>query len=61
MYRAILPDGEVACAHYERGEHGVDLYDDDDQHVAFVPYEGLVALFTAEADEDDDDTERSIM
>ncbi|MFP4591411.1 MAG: hypothetical protein ACLFMX_01695 [Halobacteriales archaeon] len=44
MYRAILPDGNVPAARYEREEHGVELYTEDDRLRAFVPYENLVAL-----------------
>lgn len=44
MYRAILPDGDIECTRYERGEHGIDLYDEDGDPVAFVPYENLVAV-----------------
>ena len=49
MYRAILPNGQLECEHYERSEQGVDLYDDDDELLAFVPYQNLEALLTEAA------------
>jgi len=52
MYRAILPDGDIECERYERGDHGVDLYEGDDR-VAFVPYSNLVAVVDADRQPDD--------
>lgn len=60
MYRAILPDGEIKCDRYEESNHGVDLFDDADQHLAFVPYENLIGILDDEMDTDEDD-ERSFM
>jgi len=54
MYRAILPDGEIRCERYDRGEHGADLYDENDDVLAFVPYPNLVALVHEEAQHDED-------
>ena len=58
MYRAILPDGEIECARFERADHGVELYDGNDDHVAFVPYANLIALLNTEVERGD---ERSII
>ncbi len=44
MYRAILPDGNLVCAYFERGDHGVEVYTDEDELKAFIPYENLIAL-----------------
>jgi hypothetical protein len=49
MYRAILPEGSVDCDRYEHVEHGVELYDEDDDLLAFVPYANLEALLTQAA------------
>ena len=58
MYRAILPEGQIQCDRYEQTDDGVELYDEDDEFLAFVPYANLHAL----ADEDIyGEEERSIM
>ncbi|ELY39147.1 hypothetical protein [Natronorubrum tibetense] len=62
MYRAILPEGQIDCDRYEHTENGIELYDADDQFIAFVPYANLHAV----ADQDlytsgRGDEERSIM
>ncbi|WP_254839037.1 hypothetical protein [Natronomonas marina] len=44
MYRAILPNGQLECAAYEKRDHGIDCYDADEEFLAFVPYESLEAL-----------------
>jgi hypothetical protein len=44
MYRVKLADGELQCAGYKKGSHGIDLLDDFDDTVAFVPYDTLVAV-----------------
>jgi hypothetical protein len=49
MYRAILPNGKLECERYERVERGVELYDGDDELLAFVPYQNLEALLTEAA------------
>jgi hypothetical protein len=54
MYRAILPNGQLECERYERGERGVELYDGDDELLAFVPYQNLEALLTETAYETDE-------
>ena len=54
MYRAILPNGQLECERYERVEQGVELYDGDDELLAFVPYQSLEALLTETAYETDE-------
>lgn len=44
MYRAILPTGDIACEDYERQDEGVEVYTDEGEMIAFVPYANLVAL-----------------
>ena len=58
MFRAILPEGQIVCAQYERVDDGVELSDEDDRFLAFVPYSNLHALVDEEAYSADD---RSIM
>lgn len=58
MYRAILPEGTIRCADYERDEDGVELFDEAGTFVAFVPYASLEALVDEEVYATD---ERSIM
>lgn len=58
MFRAILPEGQILCEQYERSDEGLELYDEDEQFIAFVPYSNLRALI----DEDVyTENERSIM
>lgn len=49
MYRAILPNGQLECERYEHGDRGVELYGDEDELLAFVPYQNLEALLTEAA------------
>ncbi|WP_168927132.1 hypothetical protein [Natronorubrum aibiense] len=58
MYRAILPEGQIACERYEHTDKGLELYDKDDEFLAFVPYANLHALADDEIYAAD---ERSIM
>ena len=44
MYRAILPNGDIACAAYERQDEGVEVYTEGGETIAFIPYPNLVAL-----------------
>lgn len=60
MYRVLFPEGQLECAYYERTEYGVDLYDDEDDVVAFIPYANLHAIID-EAGFDDDETEPSVI
>ena len=58
MFRAIIPDGDIACETYDRQADGVELYAEDGTLIAFVPYANLIALVN---DEIDTSEERSIM
>ena len=58
MYRAILPNGQLECTTYEHAEKGVELFNDDDELLAFIPYANLEALLTEAAYES---TEPSVM
>ncbi|SDQ94618.1 hypothetical protein [Natronobacterium texcoconense] len=58
MFRAILPEGQILCDRYEHVENGLELYDEEDTLVAFVPYANLHALVDEEVYGEDD---RSIM
>lgn len=58
MFRAILPEGQIICEQYDRNDEGVELYDEDEQFIAFVPYTNLHALLNEEVYAED---ERSIM
>ncbi|KTG11109.1 hypothetical protein AUR64_05205 [Haloprofundus marisrubri] len=48
MFRAILPDGDMECANYEHGKHGVNIFTADEEFIAFIPYTNLVALINEE-------------
>lgn len=54
MYRAILPTGDLACESYERQDDGVEVYNADEEMIAFVPYPNLVALVDEEATIEED-------
>ncbi len=54
MYRAILPNGQLECDDYEHGDRGVELYDADDELLAFVPYQNLEAILTGRAYDSDE-------
>ncbi|WIV67051.1 hypothetical protein [Natrialbaceae archaeon AArc-T1-2] len=58
MFRAILPEGQIICERYDRAENGIELYDEDDEFVAFVPYNNLHALMNEDVYTEN---ERSIM
>lgn len=58
MYRAILPNGQLECDDFERVDNGVELFNDDGELLAFVPYANLEALLTDVAYES---TEPSVM
>ena len=58
MFRAILPEGQIRCDRYEHAEKGLELYDEDDRFLAFVPYANLHALVSEDVYGED---ERSIM
>jgi hypothetical protein len=50
MYRAIFTDGDLECTTYEHSEYGIDIYDEEDTHLAFIPYASLDVLLNEEAD-----------
>ena len=54
MYRAILPEGQLRCERYEPTDHGLELFGEEDQFLAFVPYANLQALIDEAVYEDDD-------
>lgn len=54
MFRAILPEGDFDCASYEQVENGVELYTDEDELIAFVPYANLVAILNEEVESVED-------
>ena len=60
MYQVLFPAGQLECTRYERTDHGVNLYDEDGEEVAFVPYENLHAVID-EAAFDDDEAEPSVI
>ena len=49
VYRAILPNGQLEATDYEHTDDGVELYDETDELLAFVPYANLEALLTERA------------
>jgi hypothetical protein len=43
MFKAQITDGEqIECEEYETGESGVELFDENDEFIAFVPYAHLI-------------------
>lgn len=58
MFRAILPDGDLTAARYEERDHGIELFTEADELLAFVPYENLVALVNESVERE---SERAIM
>ncbi|WP_435196819.1 hypothetical protein [Natronomonas sp. EA1] len=54
MYRAILPNGQLECDDYEKLDDGVELYAENGELLAFVPYYNLEALLTEHAYESDE-------
>jgi hypothetical protein len=43
-YRAVLANRDIRCAGYTMTDHGVELYDEEETFLAFVPYEHLHSL-----------------
>lgn len=58
MFRAILPEGQIVCEQYDHAEKGIELYDEKNRFIAFVPYTNLHALLDEAVYAED---ERSIM
>jgi hypothetical protein len=55
MYQVLFPEGQLECARSERTDNGVELFDDEETFVAFVPYENLHALIHEDATEETDE------
>jgi hypothetical protein len=53
-YRAVLSNRDVLCERYATTDHGVELYDQDDTFLAFVPYENLLSLLNEDVHADPD-------
>jgi hypothetical protein len=53
-YRAVLANRDIRCEHYAMTDHGVELYDESEAFVAFVPYENLQSLLNEDAEPDAD-------
>jgi hypothetical protein len=58
MFRAILPEGQINCERYEQTDDGVELYNESEEFIAFVPYTNLHALLNEDVYAEN---ERSIM
>ncbi|MXV63314.1 hypothetical protein GS429_14815 [Natronorubrum sp. JWXQ-INN-674] len=61
MYRALLPEGQIDCERYDHTDNGVELYDENDEFIAFIPYANLHALADGDLYTESGDEERSIM
>ncbi|SFR46785.1 hypothetical protein [Halogeometricum limi] len=53
-YRAVLANRDIHCEHYTMTDHGVELYDETETFVAFVPYEHLQSLLNDDVDSEGD-------
>ncbi len=60
MLRAILTNGDIRCDDFKHGEHGIDLFTEDGELVAFTPYANLVAIVDEDVVEFDEDEASSI-
>lgn len=52
MYRAILPDGNLSCESFDRGDNGVEIYTEEDELKAFIPYQNLIAIMNEEVEDE---------
>lgn len=52
MYRAILPDGNLTCETFDRGDNGVEIYTEEDELKAFIPYQNLIAIMNEEVQDE---------
>lgn len=51
MFKAQISDGEqIQCEDYEVGDHGVELYDEEGEFMAFVPFTHLLYVGNIEDD-----------
>lgn len=55
MYRVHFPDGDIQCERYEETDHGLELYNEDDEFLGFVPYGSLMVLINEEVELTDDE------
>lgn len=60
MYRAITSSGEITCATYEMVDDGVELYNDDEELIAYIPDSGLEVLLNEDVYTDEDEDERAM-
>ena len=60
VYQIIFPEGQLECTRFEQVDHGIELYDEDDEFVAFVPYANLHAVMD-ESKTSDSPSEPSVM
>lgn len=58
MFRAILPDGNLTCTTFDRGDHGIEIHTDAGELKAFIPYDNLIAVINDEVNDEDN---RSIL
>lgn len=58
MYRAILPDGDITCSDYDQTDEGVEIFTENNDLIAFIPYPNLVAITNEDIEREQ---ERSIM
>jgi hypothetical protein len=61
MYQALFPEGQIECARYEKEDNGVVLYSENEEFLAFLPYESLHAVINEDVETVDDADERSVM
>ena len=61
MYRAVLPTGEVECESYEMIDHGIELYDETGEMIAFTPYHNLHVLINEELEPAKEPDEHTMM
>lgn len=54
MFQVLFPEGQLECAHYERSEFGIELYNTDGEQFAFVPYTNLHAVLDDETMPEED-------
>ena len=48
MYHVIVPEGEIVCDSFEMTESGVEMYDEEEQFIGFVPFSNLRELMNDE-------------
>jgi hypothetical protein len=48
VFRVIVPEGEINCASYEMVDNGIELYDEEEQFIGFVPFTNLREVMNEE-------------